>query len=212
MKILYANNETATFRADLTSYTSGQSTPTVSLSDSVTGFCLLDMDITGIVVEASTDSFSSTVYSKTITSGTSHIEDLSASPVAAADWRVRFTADGDIGHVYLGTMVEVSNPAYPYSFEKVVVSDNRKSLGGVEYSKVHYTQYQGELQWPNIPATEVTDWKNWYDTSSGLKIPFVVEEPAGLTPYLVTGSAGGFPLRRRNPNFYEGRLRLEEAL
>lgn len=192
MRVLYDAAFTQTARDAPVSMVLNDTSKPVPRSGEVTGFALIDTTMTSITVEGSDDDFASTVFSQVV----SDVVDtalVAISSTTAAKWRVKAGAAGTFGTLYPGTLVTVDSPVKPFAFEDTVFADDRESLGGVGYSKVHHTARAGPLSFEGVPNGQLPSWRAWYGATSGFRRGFVIEEPLNLSIHLVR-APGAFPL------------------
>ena len=90
-------------------------------------------------------------------------------------------------------------------------ADDRSTLGGVSYSKLYYTKRTGHWSWEGIDGQEVDVWREWYKTTNGYRLPFVVVDPLNTLPRYVQ-APGAFPLQQTFSNLYAGRLSITEVI
>lgn len=188
MKIIYSDLSGAGRRQYPVFCGVGETARTIQSAESVSGFCILEISAAQIVVEASADNFSTLSYTKTFTPSNGFVfEDLQISPVTSASaWRVRALAEGHIGHFYVGTLKNLTNPTFPYAFEMVDVSEIRTSLGGQKFARLMYQRREGEFTFPYIPDDDIMHWRDLREKIlKGLS--FIFEDPITQIPYLVQG-------------------------
>lgn len=109
-----------------------------------------------------------------------------------------------------GVMIEITDPQYPYAFERSAVADDRRTQGGVHYARIRYQGRSGSWVFGLVPEVEMPDWRAWYDATMGLRLPFVAEAP-GLGPVACL-APGPFPLQQQSPLRWGGQMAVEEWL
>lgn len=108
-----------------------------------------------------------------------------------------------------GVLIEITEPNYPFAFESSVYADDRATLGGVNFSQLHYTGRRGDWQWSNVVTAEVSAWRAWYAATAGFRLPFIVE--IGDARYSAV-APGPFPLLLTRQERWGGGAALMEAL
>lgn len=108
-----------------------------------------------------------------------------------------------------GAVVTLTPPSLPWAFEPSVNADDRRSEGGLLFSRVLYTAREGEWAFDNVPEPEVAAWRAWYVATKGWRLPFVLEFRDLL---VVAVAPGPFPLAMSRPERWAGRMTIIEAL
>jgi len=131
--------------------------------------------------------------------------------VGAKYWRLTNAgATGTYTLLYPGKLIEIRNPRYPFRYEEDIHAADRKTLGGVNYSKIRYTGKSGSFEFA-LAGTDNDLFRIAYNTSKGFRIPTIVEVPVTNEVAIVTGS-GTYPLSLANSTYYTGTWPVEEVL
>lgn len=108
-----------------------------------------------------------------------------------------------------GVLIEITEPNYPFAFESSVSADDRITLGGVSYSRLHYTGRRGDWQWSNVITAEIAAWRAWYAATSGFRLPSIIEIGDDRYPAVAPGP---FPLQLTRLERWGGAAAFVEAL
>ena len=76
-----------------------------------------------------------------------------------------------------GVALKLTDPRRPYWFGTEVLSDDRSSVGGVDYSRVQASVRTGALTFNAVSASEYATISAWHIATKGGRIPFVLELP-----------------------------------
>lgn len=85
-----------------------------------------------------------------------------------------------------GALIALADPKHPYAFGTEILSDDRATLGGAQYSKVHASVRRGVLQFQSIAEADLAAWTAWHAATLGGRVPFVVELPFSVGAVAVT--------------------------
>lgn len=212
MKVIYSSAFQNPFKATSVSLLTNDTTTPVDITTSVSGIALFDVDAGDINIQASTDDFSSTIYDQNFVVDGDLFVDLSSTPVVAAKWRIEANNSTSVGQLYVGTLINLTNPSFPFSFEKGIVANDRQTLTGINYSRIRYIARQGDWQWELIPSSELDSWKTWYSTTNGFRYPSVITDPIDSSPYYVVSPLNNFPLEQIFNDAFAGNLSIREVL
>lgn len=76
-----------------------------------------------------------------------------------------------------GVLVALADPRHPHRFETAVLSDDRATQGGAQYSRILGTVRRGEFEFNTIADADAAAWRSWHSATYGGRIPFVIELP-----------------------------------
>lgn len=85
-----------------------------------------------------------------------------------------------------GALITLPDPKRPYAFGTEILADDRTTLGGVEYSKVHASVRRGRLEFQTIAEADLATWTAWHAATLGGRVPFVLELPHSVGAVAVT--------------------------
>lgn len=85
-----------------------------------------------------------------------------------------------------GALIVLADPKHPYCFGTEILADDRTTLGGAQYSKVHASARRGTLQFQTIPESDLAAWVAWHAATLGGRVPFVIDLPHSVGPVAVT--------------------------
>lgn len=85
-----------------------------------------------------------------------------------------------------GALIALADPKHPYSFSAEILADDRATLGGAQYSKVHASVRRGVLQFQSIADADLAAWTAWHAATLGGRVPFVIELPHSVGAVAVT--------------------------
>lgn len=108
-----------------------------------------------------------------------------------------------------GVLLTITDPDYPFAFERQRLATDRQTLGGVGYSRQYGGQRSGDWHFSRVHAVEIAAWRLWYEATAGLRLPFVVE--IGSDRYRAI-APGPFPLTLTAFERWSGALPIREAL
>jgi hypothetical protein len=166
---------------------------------------VFDVTCDEVHIEASNDDFATLEWSATASG-----EGIVPVPdVTAAKWRVRTGSAGEVGLLYLGRLIGVPNPGFPFGFEESVIADDRKTLAGTGFSKVYGTERTGKWVWEGLTAAEVKLFREWYGVTYGFRLPACIDN-LGVGLRLVRAPSP-FPFSRDNVNYYTGQIEAREV-
>ena len=160
-----------------------------------------------VTIEASNDDFATTVYSNVVSSDS--IVEIDA--ITAQKWRITASAGITIGQLYIGNLINIRAPKWPYAFEQSVLATDKQSVGGVGFSKIHYKKSTGLFSWGGIQRSELPKWRSWYDDTNGFRGGYILEAPF-LNEIKLVRSPSQFPLVSSAKNNLSGSLKIEEIL
>lgn len=108
-----------------------------------------------------------------------------------------------------GVLIEITDPNYPFGFEASTNADDRLSVGGAPWSRIHYTGRRGGWDWSNVITAEIAAWRAWYAATTGFRLPFIIE--IGDDRYAAV-APGPFPLLLTKQERWGGAAAFLEAL
>ena len=85
-----------------------------------------------------------------------------------------------------GALIALPDPKRPYAFGTEILSDDRATLGGTQYSKVQASVRRGVLQFQSIAEADLATWTAWHAATLGGRVPFIVELPHSVGAVAVT--------------------------
>lgn len=85
-----------------------------------------------------------------------------------------------------GALITLADPKHPYAFGTDILADDRATMGGAQYSKVHASVRRGVLQFQSIPESDLSTWTAWHAATLGGRVPFIVELPHSVGAVAVT--------------------------
>ena len=88
-------------------------------------------------------------------------------------------------------VIRVTDPAFPYSFGDSIQADDRRTVGGDNFSRIFSVRKRGNLKLNPADETENGLWKAWHLATYGGRIPFLWQEPRTKTWYAVTANVTG---------------------
>ena len=88
-------------------------------------------------------------------------------------------------------LITVSHPTYPYDFGLSVMADDRKTVGGDDYSRILSARRRGQMTFGISDATENELWKAWHSATLGGRVPYLLEEPLTNEWIAVTSAVSG---------------------
>lgn len=128
----------------------------------------------------------------------------------AKHWRVKnLGAVGFVKLFFVGAMRDIKSPVYPSQIVKDFFSTDKRTLGGVSYSKVHYSSYLGNLTL-NFTDVEEKGFREMFTASKGFRLPFILEHKSAEV-YVFTYT-GGYPLQKLGNNVWKGAMEVREVL
>ena len=96
----------------------------------------------------------------------------------AKHWRVvNNGATGNYSFLFVGKLTTIRNPTFPLRYEKDVIATDKKTLGGVGYSKIRYSAKEGKFNFA-LNQTDNALFRTIYEETSGFRKPVVIEVPA----------------------------------
>lgn len=130
--------------------------------------------------------------------------------VGAKHWRVKNL--GSVGYgklLYVGISKDIKSPVYPSQIVKEYNSTDKETLGGISYSKVHYSSYIGRLTLNYTDVGEIA-FREMFEASKGFRIPFILEHKSSEV-YVFT-STDKYPLQKMASNVWKGAMVAKEVL
>jgi len=211
MKVIYSDSFRLPYKIQPESLNIGQTSSVYTVSSPVTAVGLFQTNMADLTIQASTDGFSSFVYSQNFTNVSSDFYVDTGGEIPAAEWRILANATGVVGQLYAGKLIDITDPSYPFSFDTSVFSEDRESIAGTIFSREKYRARRGSWSWDWLQASESGLWTEWYNTTSGFRFPFIIVHPlTGDT--LLCKAPGNFPLQLIFNNVYSSQIELLEVL
>lgn len=99
----------------------------------------------------------------------------------------------DILSVPNAVLADVGAPAHPYKFGGVVLSDDRETQTGLQYSRIKSVRRMASIEFPVCSIERKDVWDAWYVATLGGRVQFMFEEPNTLEWLIVKAKSADTP-------------------